>query len=133
MSTHKYVSCTEADVPPGYWWDTPLEHQGQIVEVQYSAPRESVSLPDAGAPYKRVNDHSDDPYQWEYFVRSVLTRTKAAPTRANNAITEHGNDWREIGPLVDKLVAARAPTFVYTLPGEAHKFPDADFVSQAAP
>jgi O-acetyl-ADP-ribose deacetylase (regulator of RNase III) len=42
-------------------------------------------------------------------------------------------DWSEIGPLVDKLVASRAPAFVYTLPGEAHMFPEEDWAGAVTP
>lgn len=54
-----YIEISARDLPATTRWDTPREHQGQIVEVSYSWGVPGVEEEaDRGSPYQRVIDRS---------------------------------------------------------------------------
>jgi hypothetical protein len=67
VSAPSYVGISASQVPAGMRWDTPPQHAGQPIEVQYGVLERSADLACNGAPYKRIVDRSVGPCAVSYY------------------------------------------------------------------
>lgn len=64
-SKHKYVRCSENDIPAGVRFDVPQRNAGQIVEIAYGGLGRAEH--DEGDEYMRRHDRSLGPLAFEFY------------------------------------------------------------------